>query len=123
MQALQAKRFMISQEKDDNIIKIQFLPETEIYEETVREALSHISLLSKETKVKLLFDAREVIYYDTGVCKIYSKQSSEFISSMAIISDTLASRIMTSYFMNNYRPNYPVRIFSDISEATNWLKA
>lgn len=123
MQTLQAKRFIISEEKDNNLIKIQFLPETEIYEDMVKEALSDISSLSKETKVKLLFDAREVIYYDKGVCKTYSSQSSEFISSMAILSDSLASRIMTNYFMNNYKPNYPVRIFSNISEAENWLRS
>lgn len=123
MQTLQAKRFIISEEKEANLIKIQFLPQTEIYEEMVKEVLNTISLLSKTTKVKLLFDAREVIYYERGVCKMYSSQSAEHISSMAILSDSLASRIMTNYFMNNYKPNYPVRIFSDISEAENWLKS
>lgn len=122
MQALQAKKFIISEEKDDNLIRIQFLPHTEIYEEMVTEVLSAISSYAKTTKVKLLFDTREVIYYEKGVFKIYSNQSSELISSMAIVSDTLASRIMTNYFINNYKPIYPVRIFSDVSEAKNWLK-
>lgn len=122
MQILQAKKFIITEEKDDNILKIQFLPNTEIYQEMVTDVLSEIALYTKKQKVKLLYDAREVVYYEKGVCKTYSKQSQELISSMAILLDTLASRIMINHFIKNCSTTYAVKIFRDDSEAKNWLK-
>ncbi len=68
---------------------------------------------------------------DISLVKTVSKEAREFISSpqagedlsaLAVIMNNPVARTMGNFFLKFHQPKYPFRFFTDIDEATTWIK-
>ncbi len=63
------------------------------------------------------------INFDPAARKYAAKSHiTELIHSSAIVFNTLPARMVVNFFLRFDKPSYPVRAFSDMNKAEEWLK-
>ncbi|MFN3402695.1 MAG: hypothetical protein ACK40G_01290 [Cytophagaceae bacterium] len=78
--------------------------------------------LSEGKPFPILSDGRKVKYW-TEEAREYQKEveNKETMKAAAILASTYIHKILFHFFVMLYKPNVPVRFFTDESKALEWL--
>ena len=70
-----------------------------------------------------LIDVRHLVFIDSqAIAHFISPAHARFIKAHALIVDDAASRIMSRFFTEIYKPPFPIKIFTNQSQAQDWLR-
>ena len=96
---------------------------TEISLEDAQELVALGSELTKGRRVGALVDAR-VHFNDTNDSRKYFAEHTltQQFAAVAIITSSLAQRLIVNFYINFNRPNVPTRMFGNEAEAMKWLR-
>lgn len=95
----------------------------EISLEEAKEMVEIGSELTKDIRVGALVDAR-AHFTDTNEARQYfaeNTQKNQF-AAVAVITSSLAQRLIINFYINFNRPNVPTKMFGDEEEAMKWLR-
>jgi len=85
-------------------------------QEMIRAA---VDLANGDTYVTI-FDARTVASISKEARDAFAVSPKRIAA--AILTNSIANRLVGNFFIKNHKPIYPTRIFSDVDEALNWVK-
>jgi len=80
---------------------------------------------------KLLNGKLTALLIETGKRSTISKEAREldlnkriekFITREAIVIDSFPTRISAMFYYRMHEPAFPVKVFSEVDQALNWLK-
>jgi hypothetical protein len=78
--------------------------------------------LTKEKKVPVLVDSRQVAIHTKEVLDYYaSAEVANKITAMAILVSSLATRMVGNFFIKTCKPQFPAKLFTDRKAAIIWL--
>ena len=73
-------------------------------------------------KVLQLMDMRNSVTISKDARDFAAKEGNNYFIASAIVSNTLAVRIMVNFFNKFYKPEVPFKLFGDIESALKWLR-
>ncbi|TVR38639.1 MAG: hypothetical protein EA392_09190 [Cryomorphaceae bacterium] len=90
----------------------------------MQEIDQHLSVLSAGKPFKNVVDLRNKhVSFDPAARKYAAKSEiTRFINGSAIVFNTLPARMVVNFFLKFDKPAYPVKAFSDMAKAEEWLK-
>jgi hypothetical protein len=106
-----------------NIMFIDYKEGTEITVEIMKQMMQDMIELSKGKKFAVFSDLTKNIS-STAEARIYGAKN-EFTSytvANAVITNSLAIKIMVNFFITFNKPEKPTRLFKDRKGAVDWLK-
>jgi len=107
----------------DGIIHKEF---HEHAEETLKDALESMEVIkriSKGRKLPIMIDMGKVHSMDPEARAYYSgNEAFSATSAAAAVTKSLMSRLIGNFFLGFNKPEYPRKVFSNESEALDWLK-
>ena len=99
-----------------------YLENSEIDEK--QHKLNHEALvqISDQSKHPLLIDSIELVTLTPEARKyIRSLESKAPILARAVVTDSLANKILIRFYNNVHKPLYRIKVFSNYKEAQEWL--
>ncbi len=73
-------------------------------------------------KVPVLADSRNYTDHTKEVRDFYaSKEMGDHMSAMAVMVDSLATRIIGNFFIITHKPFFPTKLFTEEKEAIKWI--
>lgn len=122
MNNCETKTSIICYNPDEGFLRVSSKPDSEIELEDAKHDFEVAAKLVNNTKLPVLADSRQVTYHSKEVRAFYaSKEMADSISSMAILVDSLATKIIGNFFIKSSRPHFPTKLFTDETEAVKWL--
>lgn len=110
---------------EKNIIRILYRDQYELTIHDMKELDQTLMILIPEGKVHLIINTEERYFtMSKEVQKYFASDSPmiERIGCTAIIINNLANRLIGKFFISNYSPVYPTKIFKTENEAYKWTK-
>jgi hypothetical protein len=108
---------------EDDISWLVFLPEIEV------EADDAAAII--QTAGETFVGEAYVVLADIRLMKSISNEARTYLASqqgeqlhaaVAILVDSMATRLIANFFINFHKPSRPTRIFTDERKAVEWLK-
>lgn len=112
---------IISLEKD--IYRFDIAEGAEITLEDAEELIRIGTEMTKGLRVGALVDAR-ANFTDTNESRKYfaEQTAAQQFAAVAVVTKSLAQRLIVNFYINVNRPNVPTRMFGDKEEAIKWLR-
>lgn len=112
---------IISLEKD--IYRFDVAEGAEITLEDAEELIRIGTEITKGLRVGALVDA-SANFTDTNESRKYfaEQTAARQFAAVAIVTKSLAQRLIVNFYINVNRPNVPTRMFGDKDEAMKWLR-
>ena len=108
--------------RSDGILYGVALPERVQSREDAEENLAVAHRLTGGARVPLLLDIRGTGTLSREARELYSSEAgARVITALAFIADSAFTRVVGNLFIRLARTRYPVRLFSEESEAESWL--
>lgn len=110
----------------ENIIQVSFKDLAEIEEIDAR--------LLKESILELSEDHPYVLILNGDKKRIdFSREAKEFLTQdeklnqniicEAYVAKSMSNKLIFHFFINFYKPNFPVQVFDELSEAYKWVES
>ena len=79
-------------------------------------------MLQNNQKMKILVDSRG-LFNITKEARDYAAEDrhAELSIAMALVSDSLPTKLMMNFFIKFNRPKTPTKMFTDVDKALEWL--
>lgn len=108
---------------DDDISWLVFLPESEVEEDDASEIIRTAEQTFVGEAYVVLADIR-LMKSISNEARTYlaSQQAEQLHAAVAILVESMATRLIANFFINFHKPGRPTRIFSDERKAVEWLK-
>lgn len=108
----------------DNIIWIKVMEGSEFDEKDVKRHFASYSELGfgKNKKALLFADGRANFTMTKEARDFGARQSKEFFIAIAIISNSLPTRMLINFLNSFYDFGIPLKLFADEKEALLWLQ-
>lgn len=105
---------------EPQLVAFHFLDGVEIEQADAKEMIAAATALADGKKYTVLFDATK-----QGTISMQARE--EFAGSKnriaaAIITNSLANKLISNFFIKFHKPATPTRIFSAENEALDWLR-
>lgn len=96
----------------------------EISIDEAKEYHSMVAYLSMNKPHCTVIDITGVAYISSEARKYLQEKSSEWGNTIAVavITNSFTSKMIANFFLTVNKPSYPIRIFTDVLEATQWAK-
>lgn len=107
---------------EDKIIRMRIFEDTTIdlgQARLINESIRRLAV--GENLIPVMIDARATYSWDKDAQE-YIAQNSGFRLATALITNNPVSRVLTNSYSKIFKPNYPLRIFSNEEKAIAWLK-
>lgn len=106
---------------EPQIIKLLVVDGIELEKKDAKEMIAEAIELANGSEYAILFDATK-----SGTISFEARE--EFAKSkkrkaVAIVTNSLANKLIGNFFINFHKPKSSSRIFSSEEEATKWLRA
>jgi len=108
----------------DDVILIQYLEDYAVEIDDVKELDVKLSNYLKGKKIYTITDF-------SNQFNSFSKEAQQFLAkegkvialllASAVVINNLPTRLLARFFMRFHKPNYPVKIFANISNAKDWI--
>lgn len=109
---------------NDSIIHYTYLEKSVIDIEAHKinnEALKKIAIKEKHP---ILIDSIEYVEIDTDARKyIRSLEKNAPILARAVVTESLANKLLIRFYNTVHKPIYPIKLFSTYKDAVLWLKS
>lgn len=107
----------------DDVLHIVFKIGAEVCIEGMKESKKARLLLQNDQRMKVLVDSRG-LYNVTKEARAYAAEDrhAKLSIAMAIVSDSLPTKLLTNFFIKFNRPKTPTKMFTDKDKALKWLK-
>lgn len=92
--------------------------------EDVKEIHSYLEACSKMLNEKVLvvsFASRLTIIGVDSMRYISAGPHADFVKGEAFVIKSLPQKLMGNFFMQNFKPKVPAKVFTDKDEAIKWL--
>ena len=111
----------VAQVFDDGIFYIEYLHDTYSTLDDFKEGNDSFQTLRQGKKMKILFEMAPLASLDLEVDE-YNEFINLSIIAQAIVVNSLAQRLMFSFYLELGNQKYPIKIFSNKNLALKWLK-
>lgn len=109
---------------DGGILRILVVAGSEQTQADVEESMSHVAELRKAKKLPLLMDIRESNGIDReGRQYSASDGVGQHITGMAVLMNSVFSRVMGNFWIRTTQPLFPTQLFTSEEKAIEWLKS
>jgi hypothetical protein len=116
-------RTIVMNRGNDSVIRVNYIA-TEQSVDDARENVIAMRLLSPRYPALLLVDTSLVSTVPPAVRSYYlSKEVTQVIGALALLVDSLASRLGGNILLHFYPLQIPTRLFTDESLAVEWLQS
>lgn len=108
---------------EERILRVTVLEGAEIDIEEAKENFESARKLSEGKRMLKLVDAK-AYFTMTKRARDFaaSKETNEFNIARAIVTNSLANRLLINFFITFHKPQTPVKMFSSEEEALKWLR-
>lgn len=110
--------------RDDGIIHVTFLPNTEITIEFQHELIEHYKTITENKKSRFIFEGGEFISIDKEAREnaIKIEGLSPCVAS-AVVVKNLGQKIIADFYYMVNKPKLPFKVFWNFDNAIEWLKS
>lgn len=117
---MSGKKFSLK-ELEPGIIKLSVIEGIELEQEDAKQMIAEAVRMAKDKEYVILFDARNegTISYEAREEFARSKKR----KAVAIVTNSLANRLIGNFFINFHKPVSSSRIFNDEKSALEWLRS
>ena len=123
MLKVDTKTSVISYDLKEGFLRVVVKANVDMEVNDARLDMEESSKLVNGKKRPVLVDGRKMTYHSKEVREYYaSKEVAESISAMAIMIDSIPTRIFGNFFIKISKPHFPTRLFDDQNLAEQWLK-
>ncbi|HYG51949.1 MAG TPA: STAS/SEC14 domain-containing protein [Flavobacteriales bacterium] len=108
---------------DEGILWIEAMDTVEVELDEVKEYFEiYAKLGCREKKVLQLMDMRKGVTFTKEARDYAAERSKDYFIASACVSDSLAVRMLVNLSKVFYKDLAPVKLFSDIESAKEWLR-
>jgi hypothetical protein len=104
----------------DKILRIRILEGTRIDLKLAKIITENMRRHAADGRIPILIDARASYTWDKEAQQ-YMAENSEFRLATAVISNNPLTRLISNTYVRIFKPNYPVKMFTEENEAVEWL--
>lgn len=106
----------------DNVLHIIFKEGADVCIDCMKESKKARLLLQSNQKMKILVDSRG-LFNITKEARAYAAEErhARLSIAMAIVSDSLPTRLLTNFYIKFNRPKTPTKMFTNKNKALEWL--
>lgn len=123
MKAIETRTSFISFDEEEGFLRVVVKPDCEMGVEDARIDMKANLALTNSLKVPVMVDIRKLKYHSKEVRDFYaSKEVAESIDAMAIVVESIATRMIGNFFIKINRPYFPTKMFDNQFLAEQWLK-
>ena len=110
--------------REDGVIHARLFSNVEVDLEKAKQYHSLIEYMSESKPHCTVIDISGVKTITKEARNFLQKNSSEWGKTIAVglVTNGFAARVMGNFFLTANKPNYPIKIFSDTLEATQWAR-
>ncbi len=107
---------------EDDVLNINFKQDADVKLEHAQDNLKARKSFQKEAKVKVLSDVSLVWQVSKDARAFFAtKQVTDLNIAMALITNSLTSKILANFFMKFNKPASPTKMFNSKEKALAWL--
>lgn len=107
----------------DEILYIEFKEDCTVRLSDIDEIINVREEIQKDKKVLVLVDIRNLWQADKDAREKASAPAMiDFNIALAILSNSLPTRILGNFYMKFNQPNVPTKMFNSEEEALEWLR-
>lgn len=119
----ETKTSVIIFDPSEGFLRVSSKPNCEIELTDAQHDFNEAAKLTNNTKVPVLADSRNYTEHTKEVRDFYaSKEMAKSITAMAVLVDSLPTRIIGNFFIMTSRPHFPTKLFTKEDVAIAWLK-
>ena len=106
----------------DDVLYIVFKEGADVCIDCMKESKKARLLLQNNQKMKILVDSRG-LFNITKEARDYAAEDrhADLSIAMALVSDSLPTKLMMNFFIKFNRPKTPTKMFTDVDKALEWL--
>ncbi len=113
-------------EEADGIIVIAYATASRVNLETAHSTFRRRRAMltaSGKKRHRIIIHGTRIVSFDYAAYRFSaSREVSATVAAAALVCDSMLERHLASVFVNMWKPSYPTRIFTDMSEARAWLR-
>ncbi len=110
--------------RDDGIVQVNFNDKLEIDTNEARDILNAQKELSKGKKVLVLNVAgKQTTATSAARDFAASDEATKYTLAEAYVVNNLAQKLVGNFYVNFHKPKAPTKIFTNETDAVNWLKS
>lgn len=108
---------------EDGILNINLKEDADVKIEDAQDNLKARKAFQSEEKVKVIADISKVWQVSKDARAFYAtKQVTDLNIAMALITNSLTSKILANFFMKFNKPATPTKMFKSKEKALTWLE-
>ena len=109
---------------EGEILNIVFKQDADVKLEDVKENIEIRKQMQEGSKVLVLGDIRGILQISSEArAFVSSKQVANLNIAMAIITDSLTTKLLANFFIKFNKPQSPTKLFNDKQSALVWLSS
>lgn len=109
---------------EERILFVKFFKDAEVEKEDVEEMFEiYRQLGCYNNKVLQLIDGRVNFSFSSEARSRAAELGTKFFIASAIISNSLATRLVVNFFIRLNKPGVPFKMFPDEESALKWLRS
>jgi hypothetical protein len=102
------------------IIRLRVIDNIELEQQDAKDMIADATALAKEQDYAILFDANSNGTISFEAREEFAKSKKRIAA--AIVTKSLANKLLGNFFVNFHKPKSPSRMFSEEQEAIEWLR-
>lgn len=111
--------------REEGLVSVKAFSNAEIDIDEAKEYYSMVAYLSMNKPHCTVIDITGVAYVSSEARKYLQEKSTEWGKTIAValVTNSFTSKMIANFFVTVNKPNYPIRIFSDVLVANQWAKS
>ena len=105
---------------EHKIIKLTLIDDIELEQNDAKEMIAEAIDLAEGAEYTILFDATKPGTISFEAREEFAKSKKRIAA--AIVTNSLANKLLGNFFINFHKPTTSSRIFSDEQDAIKWLR-
>lgn len=120
--SIETSTSFITYNESNRILTVTAKNEVELTLENATRDFEVSAKMANYDKVLVLVDSRKQLSHSKEVRDFYgSKKMEDHILAMAVMVDSVATRLTANFFIKFNKPYFPTKLFTDEKEARKWL--
>lgn len=111
--------FRVCWDEEHQLARVDWLPGSEASVEEARAVTAQVGALGRG-RVPVLVDMRDMLKLDRGAREHFIT-SGDVASAVALVARSPVTKMMANFFIGMQRGLFPVRVFTTMEEAVEWL--
>ena len=108
---------------DDGVLMGKPIPGGVSTEASVKDVMAAIDSVTGGSRPRLLYDMRELRFVSADARHLAVREFHRFVSAAAVVVDDGVSKLLMDFFEGVDQGEMPIRMFTDMDEARQWLLA